>query len=311
MFTLTDFQNAIEHQILHNRNKSIFYELENGNLICNPSRETTDLLIHKTADISEFIQSIKKDGKYEQQLRYIADKSIKLFMEVNQYLDFDREDNRKFQETYGSLLEKICILSNQEQITERDIDRLFTMHYKHLQQLLIETNGTEIFKKYRINADLFEIKCVEYSPIFQIELLNINLTKMKQPVLDLGCGSKANLVHFLRENGIEAFGVDRNVDTNDYLFKIGWLECPFKINTWGTVISHMAFSNHFIHHHVKNDGNFGIYASKYMEILYSLKKGGRFIYAPSLPFLEELLISSNKSFVVETNEHSTQIVRTF
>ena len=311
MFTLTDFQDVIEHQILHNRNKSIFYELANGKLIVNPSKETTDLLISKAPDISKFIQSIKQAGTYEQLLGYIADKTIKLFMEVNQYLDFNREDYRKLQQMYRDLLEKICNLGNQEHISERDIDHLFTLHYKNLQTLLIDSNGTEIVKKYRENADLFEIKCVDYSPNFQMELLNVSLTKVKQPVLDLGCGSKASLVHFLRENGIEAFGVDRNVDTMDYLFKIGWLEWPFNSNTWGTVISHMAFSNHFIHHHLKNDGNFSIYASKYMEILSSLKKGGSFIYAPSLPFIEELLISSSKSFVVETNEHSTQILRTF
>ncbi|MEW9673993.1 class I SAM-dependent methyltransferase [Ammoniphilus sp. 3BR4] len=268
-----------------------------------------DLFLHKAADIAKFIQSAKQEGTSEHLLKYLADQSIQLFLEVNQYLDFNREDHRKLQELYGDLLERICILGNRENISESDLDGLFTLHYKNLQSFLIESNGTEIFKKYRENADLLKIKCTEYRPDFQMKLLNVRLQMIKQPVLDIGCGSKASLVHFLRENGIEAFGVDRNVDPKDYLFKMGWLECPFKNNTWGTVISHMAFSNHFIHHHLKSDGNVEMYASKYMEILHSLKMGGSFIYAPGLSFIEEVLISSNKSFVVETNEYSTHILR--
>jgi hypothetical protein len=71
----------------------------------------------------------------------------------------------------------------------------------------------------------------------------------------------------------------------------------------------MAFSNHFIHHNLRADGDFEIYAKKYMEILKSLKLGGRFIYAPSLSFMEEILISSTGSYAVKTKKHSTQVTR--
>lgn len=299
MFTFTDFQDAIKHQLLHNRNKSLFYESAEGKLILNPSKETMGLFLRKAADIATFIQSAKQAGTWEHLLKYLADQSIQLFLEVNQYLDFNRDDVRKLQDIYRDLLKRICSLGHQENISERDLDGLFTRHYKNLQTFLLESNGTEIFKKYRENADLLEIKCAEYSPDFQLKILNVHLKMMKPPVLDVGCGSKASFVHFLRDKGIEAFGVDRNVEPKDYLFKMGWLECPFETYTWGTVISHMAFSNHFIHHHLKSDGNAEIYAGKYMEIL----------HAPGLPFIEEVLISSNKSFVVEAHEYSTQITR--
>lgn len=58
-------------------------------------------------------------------------------------------------------------------------------HYKNLQTFLLETNGTEIFKKYRENPNLFEIKCAEYSPDFQMNLLNVSIETIKQSVLDL------------------------------------------------------------------------------------------------------------------------------
>lgn len=308
MFTFTDFQQAIDQQILHNRNKSMFYE-QNGRLALRCSPLTAQLLTQKAAEITQFVQTSKREGTYTQLLQYAVNKSMRLFVEVNQFFDFTREDYGKLQQIYRDLLERVCELGNSEKVSETDIAHLFQLHYKHLQAFLFETNGTEICKKYKEHPHLFEITCAEYSPEFQLNLLNVRLETIKQPVLDLGCGSQASLVRFLRKRGIEAFGVDRNGETAEYVFKVGWLECPFKPNTWGTVISHMAFSNHFIHHHLRPDGRVEWYASKYMEILHSLREGGSFFYAPSLPFMEELLVSHSNSFVVVKRAYSTQILR--
>ena len=104
--------------------------------------------------------------------------------------------------------------------------------------------------------------------------------------------------------------MDRNLEkTSNFLFQINWLESTFPSNTWGTVISHMAFSNHFTHHHLKTDGKFEAYARKYMEILNALKVGGSFIYTPGLSFIEELLIASNDSFAVEAGRYTTKVTR--
>ncbi|RFU60383.1 class I SAM-dependent methyltransferase [Bacillus sp. V59.32b] len=299
----------MEQQFLHNRNKSLFYTLADGRLVLSPSEESTELVKHKAREIGKFIQSAKVNGTYIELLKDISEKNIKLFMEVNQYLDFNHEDHRKLQKIYGDLFERVYIMGNRGEISDRDIDHLFRSHYKNLQTFLLDSNGTEIFKKYRENPDLFAVKCAEYSPEFQMKLLNIDVAPIKQPVLDIGCGPQASLVHFLRENGIEAYGVDRNVDTMDYLYKMSWLEYSFTSNKWGTVISHMAFSNHFMHHHIRADGNFEIYAMKYMEIVKSLKVGGSFIYAPSLTFMEEALMSASNSYDVEIREHSTKVTR--
>lgn len=309
MFSLSDFLDTIDQQLLHNRNKSLFYELANGRLAISPAKETIELLTQKAREISKFIRTAKTDGTFTYLLNYASDRSIKLFTEVNQYIDFSHENKRKLLSIYEEFFEQICTIGNNEEITVTEIDHLFALHFKKLQTFLYDTNGAEIFKKYRDNPALFEIKCAEYTPEFQIKLLNIELENVKEPVLDLGCGSQAGLVHFMRENGIEAYGMDRNVETGHYTFNMSWLECPFHPNIWGTVISHMAFSNHFTHHHLKADGEYKKYAHKYMEILHSLKLGGSFHYAPSLPFIEELLESTNNTFVIETKEHSTQIFR--
>jgi len=309
MFTLDDFKKTVEQQLIHNHDKSLFYELANGKMVINPSRETIQLFIQKAKEISKFIVDAKVAGTYQRLLQFIADQSMNLFVEVNQYLDFNGENYHRLQNIYSDLFESICALSDRKKITQIEIDCLFSNHYKMLQAFLLESNGAEILKKYKESPVLFKVECSEYTPEFQLELLKINLDTIKQPVLDIGCGPQANLVHFLKKNGIQAFGMDRNVKPSDNLFKLNWLECTFKSNNWGTVISHMAFSNHFTHHHLKVDGNFESYAHKYMEILNSLKLGGSFFYAPGLSFIEELLMESNKSFAVDANDYSTKVIR--
>ncbi|WP_241236287.1 class I SAM-dependent methyltransferase [Brevibacillus marinus] len=310
MFTLADFQDAVEQQLLHNRNKSLFYELPNGRLVVKPSEGTAELLKHRAKDILAFLQSAKAEGTYNQLLEDMAAKTIQLFMAVNQYLDFRRDDAQRLQNMYGEVLERVCVLANHGEVSEKAIDQLFTAHYKNLQAFLLESNGTEIFKKYKETPALFQVTCAEYTPEFQMKILEIDVNTLKQPVLDVGCGERAGFVHFLRQHGIEAYGMDRNLtDPAHFLWKLNWLESPFPANTWGTIISHMAFSNHFTHHHVKADGAYAQYARKYMEILHSLKLGGSFMYSPPLPFIEKIVTTANQSFAVETRERSTKVVR--
>lgn len=62
-----------------------------------------------------------------------------------------------------------------------------------------------------------------------------------------------------------------------------------EMKKWGTIVSNLGFSNHFNHHNLREDGNFIKYAKTYMNILYSLKPGECFHYAPDLPFIEKYL----------------------
>ena len=94
---------------------------------------------------------------------------------------------------------------------------------------------------------------------------------------------------YLKDLGLDIIGIDRFASECHYCFKTDWLEYNYGISRWGSIISNMSFSNHFVHHHHREDGNFIAYARKYMEILNSLKPGGSFFYAPSLPFIEKYL----------------------
>ena len=129
----------------------------------------------------------------------------------------------------------------------------------------------------------------EYSPEKQCRILSIDPQELPIPVLDVGCGNEGLLVKYLRNLGIEAYGIDRIAAGNAGLFNSDWFEFRFEKRYWGTVISHMSFSNHFLFHHLHPHGRPEIYAKRYMDILESLKHGGSFRYAPGLPFIERFL----------------------
>ncbi|UFJ40808.1 class I SAM-dependent methyltransferase [Brevibacillus humidisoli] len=302
MFTSTDFFHIIDHQLLFNQNKSLFYTLPDGKLAVKPSEKTVQLFKHKPKEIVGFIESTKREGTISQVLEAVSQRVLRLFLRANQFLDFQHRDRLVLQSLYKHLLQRICTMgSKTATLSDAEIDELFDGHYKRLQAFLVGSNGTAIFSKYREHPELFAVPCAEYDPQFQLDLLGIGLDTIKQPVLDIGCGAQANLVRFLRESGIEAYGIDRDVEECDYLFRANWFDWQVRAVTWGTVISHMAFSNHFMHHHLRSSSSAERYAKTYMQILQSLQAGGSFIYAPGLPFLEDLL-RSHPSYTVNVKE---------
>jgi hypothetical protein len=123
----------------------------------------------------------------------------------------------------------------------------------------------------------------------------VNAIELRQPILDLGCGMETTLVDKLILRGLEVFGLDQYHSTRTNIFCGNWLEFDFQQREWGTIFSHMAFSNHF-NRAVVSASNIKLFASKLNEILYSLAQGGSFVFSPSIQEIERL-ISSNDFFI--------------
>jgi hypothetical protein len=128
----------------------------------------------------------------------------------------------------------------------------------------------------------------EYSAELQLDLLGLTDQAWREPIVDLGCGFDAQLVQHLRERGLAATGIERRARAPFVLAK-DWFDVRFEPESLGTVISHLAFSLQFLHHHWHPGDRAYDYARKYMEILRSLVRGGRFCYAPGLPFIEDIV----------------------
>lgn len=136
---------------------------------------------------------------------------------------------------------------------------------------------------------LREVVAAEYDPELQLRVLGLDPAALAEPILDLGCGAEARLVRWLRARGLDAEGIDRAAEPGEGILRAGWLEVPLRPRTLGTVVSHLGFSLHFLHHHLRAGDEAARHARRYMEILGALRPGGVFAYAPGLPFVEEHL----------------------
>jgi hypothetical protein len=132
-----------------------------------------------------------------------------------------------------------------------------------------------------------EVPSGSYSAELQLEVLGLDARRLTEPVLDLGCGNPPRLLLFLKREGIDAVGLDR--DGGEGVLTADWLEHDFAADSWGSILSHLAFSLHFLHHHLAPGATAAAYAKKYMELLRSLRPSGTFAYVPGLPFIERLL----------------------
>lgn len=263
----------IDQQFGFNQGKNLFYQ---GILDCLRFSPETMAAIEKMDTLDTDSENLLIDE--------LTRKAIQEFCRINQYYTFDKEDRQALRNLYTEL---VANLKNRTSAA----DVIAEQHYQKLITWLKQTNpfAEQI---YSPKGEMIEaVACSEYSPDLQIEILDLDIKLVASPALDIGCGKQGRLVMFLREKGLEAFGFDRFAGENPYLSNADWFEFHFERGRWGTIISHLGFSNHFYHHHVRNDGNFAEYARKYMEILESLKPGGSFHYAPALPFVEQYLDS--------------------
>jgi hypothetical protein len=272
----------IDKQIEFNQGKNIFLD----------DNDTTLKFVDETIKAISGINELNIDAE-KLLIDYATDKALEEFCRINQYYTFDSQAKNDLRRIYRDLFSNI-------KTNENSIETISKNHYQNLKQWLRKTNP--FAEKIYSNADfdISPVACSEYKPDLQINVLKIDTRTLMEPVLDIGCGKQGNLVNYLCELGIETCGIDRFLFTANNLTNSDWLEYNYGTEKWGTLISNLGFSNHFKHHNLRADGNYIEYGKKYMDILKSLKIGGRFHYAPDLPFIEQYL--DNRQFEIEKNE---------
>ncbi len=284
----------IDQQIDYNKGKNLFHS-QGKNLF---------QFIPETVSVAKQLSNLVEEEE-NLLLEYISNKAIEEFCRINQYYYFNSSAKEKLKSIYSNLLYTL-----KEGKIPHDLSEI---HFEKLKKWLSETNQ---FSEKLYDNETQNLKCVvcsEYSPELQIDLMNIDLSAIMEPVLDIGCGKNGALVLYLRELGIEAFGIDRLTEDSAYLQQSDWFTYAFKTKHWGTIISNLGFSNHFRHHHLRSDGNYLAYAKKYMEILKSLKSGGSFYYSPGLNFIEGYLNRAEYKIITHsvenTSYNTTRIIR--
>jgi hypothetical protein len=233
---------------------------------------------------------------HSQRLSELVDLFVNFTIEFtyasNQFIHLNPAEEAHLRQIYTGYLQDmrtVIVQSSSVQELKDDLSRLVARHFGELRDNISRFFDPAPKDAVEDNVILNQVACFEYSPAFQLNLLGIRLETLKEPVLDLGCGKSGQLVRYLRTRGVQAVGIDRIVRDEEYFTRSDWLTAKLSPNTWGTVISHMGFTNHFIFHHLYRFGSPEKYARQYMSILESLQPGGSFYYAPGLPFIEQYL----------------------
>lgn len=226
--------------------------------------------------INEIVKnhSLKKVIQNQEELVELSkNEFIHVLDERNQFYRFTSKQINDIQKVYSQLINEIYngVLSG-----NIDLKDVIVGHRKRLKK---------VFDKPVIVKP-----CEYYNAKVQISILGIDVSTLLEPIIDVGCGKSAYMVEYVKELGFDICGIDRYCEVESKsITRISWDDYNFKRGHYGTVISHMAFSNHFVYHYLRNDSIDYRYAIKYKEMLDSLKNNGSFYYAPSVPFIEKYL----------------------
>jgi len=262
-----------------------FHENSYKNLFCTKGNQ---LHFNRTT-----IKEIKLQGKELLNLSK-EDKKVLLLDLSRRFVEtlYQTDPYINFSEKDGLIIRKIYSLLLRDITRELPIDEIERRHFERICLLVKKTNPAVYQMNHNSDRDAQHFVCAEYSPEFQLNLLKTDSSFFSDPILDIGCGEHGFLVEYLRTQHLTVYGIDRLQQNKDYYYKCDWLEFIYGQQKWGTIISHLSFSSHFLHHFLQNDGIDILYAGTYMKILKSLVAGGRWIYTPSVPFIENLLPQS-------------------
>ncbi|WP_018752460.1 class I SAM-dependent methyltransferase [Paenibacillus sanguinis] len=232
-------------------------------------------------------------------LQKIINRFITTFYQTDPYINFNNGDTLIIRQIYLLTLRDTAKLP---------IEEIEKRHYERIRWFIRKTNPVIYQINCNSNSYAKHFISTEYSSAFQMKLLSMDRNILKEPILDIGCGEHGYLVEYLREQGLEAYGMDRSQIHRGYFIKGNWLEFKYGNHKWGTIISNLSFTSHFLHHFLQHDGLDISYAKVYMEILKSLIPGGTWIYAPSIPYMENLL--PNHEYLVSRSLIDTGFYKT-
>jgi hypothetical protein len=240
--------------------------------------ETKDQIINLIRNNLDLYKGINTKTKVVVYTGLLYNMFVKECVQNNQYISLSNTSIKEVNKLYRQLIEHLRKIDSYN--FDDNIYKIVNNHRSALIKI-IESN------EYSENTNQLIIPCSEYSAEFQEKILRMINKKLIEPIIDIGCGKNCNLVKRLKAAGYKkVYGIDQYENNNEFILASNWFEFEFCKNTYGTIISHMAFSNHFKRTIVLNDKKKELFENKYFEILDSLKQGGIFVYSPALEIIE-------------------------
>lgn len=274
---MQSIENCIQRQIDINRSKNLLHAQAKHFMDIEPGFRSTleELLTLSSSDKAEHLPP--------KLVQFAARTLLKRLFSVNQFLRIDRQKLAELECIYRHTWDTMRQTGN-IQVTLREL------HYPQLSQWLASLYPIDFLEPIRSLPIVGHVVCEEYSAQLQVALFQIDISRIHQPLIDVGCGSRAILVRYLRSLGVEAYGFDRLLEVQEpYLEQKDWFDYAFERSRWGSVTSNMGFTNHLLYTYHQDRSQFVSYLLKMKDILGSLVIGGSFYYAPGVPFIEDRL----------------------
>lgn len=238
-------------------------------------------------NISEYAK-INTHEKEKSTVELLCNCLISECVHSNQYSAFTNSTIKRIKDIYVDLIDRIRMIGEKDAMSE--IEKIVTAHRA---KLIAELKRS----KWTGGDQAQYAPCSEYSSEFQLQILRLDENEIIDPIIDIGCGERHQLVSYLKKLGYnDIVGLDQYASSDPSIICCNWLEYEFGKNRFGTILAHMSFTNHCTRHACANDRMQIQYERKYHGILKSLKDGGRFIYAPAVRSMESAL-DSNKFIV--------------
>ena len=273
------------------------------NIRLNLLYENIEDILHVDKSFSDVFAMVRDSGveDLEDIIDYTVEKTISAIYSINQFIHITAEQKRELYNIYKESWETFDSDSPEQSILE---------HHKRLSQWISNLYPCDFTAVLRTKDQIGSVVNAQYSAEFQMKVLALELKNLMEPIIDIGCGSQANLVRHICKQKNNVLGIDRIIDyKSEHTKEIDWLDFQFPPCFYGTIIANMSFANHVVYHMQNKTPYLQAYLSKYKEILESLKQGGVFVYAPSLPFIEEMLDNTKYSVKVTDWENNNKVTK--
>jgi hypothetical protein len=220
---------------------------------------------------------------------HCIDSTKRYTYERNQFVNFAGEYEELMNARYTDFIGQIRhALEKSETNARLEMALLGVLQEHHERLRLIMASYCVTYQEQDLHANplLRTVPCEEYSAPFQLSILGLDLNELVEPVLDIGCGSNGALVHYLRQRGIIAHGIDRLAPGGSFFFQDDWFDFDYTSRPWGSILAHQSLSTHFIYAYLHQPASIEKFARLTMRILGSLRRNAFLCYAPGMPFFD-------------------------
>ena len=211
-------KNAIDKQIEKNTRLNLLYD-------------NIEDIVRVDKSFSDVFSLARDSGveNLEHITNYTVDKTISAIYSINQFIHITAEQKRELYDIYKESWESYDSNSPEQSILE---------HHKRLSKWISKLYPSEFTEVLRTKNQIGNVVKAQYSVEFQMKILGLQLENLMEPIIDIGCGSQANLVRHICIQRNDVLGIDRVIEyKSQHTKEIDWLEFQFKPFFYGSIIA--------------------------------------------------------------------------